>query len=409
MNSKHLLYQDEILYLFNEGKSYIEISRQIIDKYCLDVSPDYFRKRVKEILIWKLSDKEIVESNVKLSKQAQKLRDLNRIQNKSFREYARIENALEGYNKELIKLLKNESTKLKVKKYKENTEAAILVHLTDTHFNELVELRNNKYDFNIASKRLQKFSVQIKKYAKLFKIKNILVGITGDLMNSDRRLDELTSMSTNRAKATFLSVALIKTFLLELNKIANITVACVTGNESRVKQELGWVDIVASDNYDFTIFEMLRHLLPDMKFLTGNALEIIVNIGNQNVLLIHGHQLGKMDTNQQSKVIAKYAAKNIIIDFIICGHLHSTMITDNLSRGSSLVGSNAYSENALNLTGRAAQNIYIFTKEGRHDISIDLQDTFNYEGYDIKKELEAYNAKSLKKTAQNKTIFQVVI
>ena len=85
------------------------------------------------------------------------------------------------------------------------------------------------------------------------------------------------------------------------------------------------------------------------------------------------------------------------------------MITDNLSRGSSLVGSNAYSENALNLTGRAAQNIYIFTKEGRHDISIDLQDTFNYEGYDIKKELEAYNAKSLKKTAQNKTIFQVVI
>jgi len=409
MNSKHLLYQDEILYLFNEGKSYYEISRRIIDKYCLDVSPDYFRKRVKEILIWKLSDKEIVESNVKLSKQAQKLRDLNRIQNKSFREYARIENALEGYNKELIKLLKKESTNLKVKKYKEDTEAAILVHLTDTHFNELVELRNNKYDFNIASKRLQKFSVQIKKYAKLFKIKNILVGITGDLMNSDRRLDELTSMSTNRAKATFLSVALIKTFLLELNKIANITVACVTGNESRVKQELGWVDIVASDNYDFTIFEMLRHLLPDMKFLTGDALEIIVNIGNQNVLLIHGHQLGKMDSNQQSKVIAKYAAKNIIIDFIICGHLHSTMITDNLSRGSSLVGSNAYSENALNLTGRAAQNIYIFTKEGRHDISIDLQDTLNYEGYDIKKELEAYNAKSLKKTAQNKTIFQVVI
>lgn len=144
-------------------------------------------------------------------------------------------------------------------------------------------------------------------------------------------------------------------------------------------------DIVASDNYDFTIFEMLRHLLPSMKFLSGDALEIIVNIGNQNVLLIHGHQLGKMDSNQQSKVIAKYAAKNIIVDFIICGHLHSTMITDNLSRASSLVGSNAYSENALNLTGRAAQNIYIFTNDGRHDISIDLQNTDNYDGYDIKK------------------------
>lgn len=409
MDNKYLIYQDEILYLFNEGLSYNEISRRLIQKYCLDVSSDYLRKRVKDVLIWKLSDKEIVEYNVKLSKQTQKLRDLNRIQNKSFREYARIENAIEGYNQEIIKLLKKESTNLKVKKFKENTDAAILVQLSDTHFNELVELRNNKYDFKIASKRLQKFCEQIKKYAKLFNIQNVLVALTGDLMNSDRRLDELTSMATNRAKATFLSVALIKTFLLELNKISNITVACVTGNESRVKQELGWVDIVASDNYDFTIFEMLRYLLPDMKFLTGDALEVIVNIGNQNVLLIHGHQLGKMDTNQQSKVIAKYAAKNIIIDFIICGHLHSTMITDNLSRSSSLVGSNAYSENALNLTGRAAQNIYIFTKDGRHDISIDLQNTDSYEGYDIKKELEAYNAKSLSKTVQNKTIFKVVI
>jgi len=409
LKSKYLEYQDEILYLFNEGNGYSYISRWLIEKYHLDISPDTLRKTIKYIVHYLISDKEIVEQNVRLSKQKQKLQDLNRIHNKSFREHARIENAIEGYNKEIIKLLKTESTNLKIKKYKENTEAAILVQLTDTHFNELVELRNNKYDFRIASKRLQKYAVQIKKYAKLFRIQNILVGITGDLMNSDRRLDELTSASTNRAKATFLSVSLIKTFLLELNEIANITIACVTGNESRVKQELGWTDITASDNYDFTIFEMLRHLLPDMKFLTGNALEIVVNIGNKNVLLIHGHQLGRMNTEQQSKVIAKYAAKNIIIDLIICGHLHSTMITDNLCRSGSLVGSNAYSENALNLTGRASQNIYIFTKDGRHDISIDLQNTDNYEGYDINKELEAYNAKSLTKTNQNKTIFKVVI
>ena len=61
-------------------------------------------------------------------------------------------------------------------------------------------------------------------------------------------------MATNRAKATFLGTHLLKHFILDINQVANVSVACVTGNESRVNEELGWVDIVASDNYDFTIF-----------------------------------------------------------------------------------------------------------------------------------------------------------
>ena len=99
----------------------------------------------------------------------------------------------------------------------------------------------------------------------------------------------------------------------------------------------------------------------------------------------------------------------IKIDFIICGHLHETMIRDQIARSASLVGSNTYSERALNLSGRAAQNIYIFTEDGRQDIRIDLQETDRYEGYDINTELEAYNAKSLKKTHQKHTIFKIII
>ena len=46
------------------------------------------------------------------------------------------------------------------------------------------------------------------------------------------------------------------------------------------------------------------------------------------MLVIHGHQLGKMDANQVGRVVSKYSAKGTIIDFIICGHLHETMIRD---------------------------------------------------------------------------------
>ena len=85
------------------------------------------------------------------------------------------------------------------------------------------------------------------------------------------------------------------------------------------------------------------------------------------------------------------------------------MIRDNICRSASLVGSNAYSENALNLAGTAAQNIYCFTDDGRHDVRIDLQETKGWDGYNIKEELFAYNAKSAQKTHKKETIFKIII
>jgi len=409
MKSKYLNYKDEILELFDNGQNYMEISGFLIDKYKLDVSIDYLRKQIKDVVHYLIADKDIIEYNIRLAKQKQKFQDLNRIERKSFREDSRQENALVEYNTEIIKLLKRESLKTKLSKKKHNTESAIVIQLADLHLNELVELESNKYDFDIASKRLQKYAYKVKEYVKFHKANKVLIAITGDLINSDRRLDEKLSMATNRAKATFLGVHLLKHFILDINEIAEVQVCCVTGNESRVNFELGWVDMVASDNYDFTIFEMLRLLLPDINFLRGDALELVVEINGKNMLVIHGHQLGRMTSNDTGKVISKYSAKGVVIDFIICGHLHETMIRDNIARSASLVGSNAYSENALNLSGTAAQNIYCFTDDGRHDIRIDLQETNGWDGYDIKEELFAYNAKSAQKTHKKETIFKIII
>ena len=410
MKNKYFDYKEEILELFESGVGYAEIARHLIDKYFLDVSPDHLRKQISVVVSYLVSDKEIVEENVKLAKQKQRAQDLNRIANKSFREYAREENALVEYNKELIKVLKENSLDVKLTKHKTKKGSVVLVQIADTHFNELVDMESNQYDFKIASKRLQKFAYYVKEYAKLHKATSFLVGITGDLINSDRRLDEKLSMATNRAKATFLGVHLLKHFILDLQVFADVKVCCVTGNESRVNQDLGWVDLCASDNYDFTIFEMLRLLLPQIEFLRGdNALEMVISINGNNVLVIHGHQLGRMTSNDVGKVVSKYAHKGIIIDFIICGHLHETMIRDSIARSASLVGSNAYSEKALNLSGKAAQNIYIFTNDGRQDVRIDLQETDGWDGYNIDEELFSYNTKSLQKTYKKDTIFKIII
>jgi predicted MPP superfamily phosphohydrolase len=408
MESKYLEYLDEIIEHFWNGNGYQAIAKHLIDKYNLKVKKETLRHRIKDIIQYEIADKEVIEENLKLAKKSQKQADLNRIKNKSFREHSRLENALVEYNKALIDILKTESLKTTIKQHESKGKQAIIVQIADTHFNELVDLKNNKYDFEVASKRLQKFAHHIKKYASFYNVNEIFIAITGDLLNSDRRLDEKLAMSTNRAKATFLGVHLLKHFILDLNSIANVSIGCVSGNESRA-YELGWVDMVATDNYDFTIFEILRMLLPNINFITSGGLELVVEVNGHNVLLIHGHQLGNMQNDKIAKVISKYARNGIILDFMMCGHLHETKITDMFARSSSLVGANAYSENALLLSSRAAQNIYIMKDNERHDIRIDLQHTKGFKGYAINKELSAYNAKSLDKTHKKQTVFKIVI
>jgi len=408
MESKYLEYKDEIVSLFWNGNGYQAIAQHLIDKYNFKVKKHTLRHRIKDIIQYVIADKEIIQHNILLQKRSQKQADLNRIKNKAFREHSRLENALVEYNKALIDLLKAESLKTTIKQHTSKGKQAIIVQIADTHFNELVDLKNNKYDFEVASKRLQKFAHHIKEYAKFYNVNEIFIAITGDLLNSDRRLDEKLAMSTNRAKATFLGVHLLKYFILDLNSVANISVGCVSGNESRA-YELGWVDIVATDNYDFTIFEVLRLLLPDINFITSGGLELVVEVNGHNCLLIHGHQLKNMQSDKIAKVMSKYARNGIILDFMMCGHLHETKITDLFARSSSLVGANSYSENALLLSSRAAQNIYIMKDKERHDIRIDLQHTKGFNGYPINKELSSYNAKSLDKTLKKQTVFKIVI
>ena len=218
-------------------------------------------------------------------------------------------------------------------------------------------------------------------------------------------------MATNRTKATFLAVDIFQQIILHLNESFNVSVVSVTGNESRVKKDYGWVDLIATDNYDYTIFQTLKYLFKgsEITFIEGDPMEKVVNVAGQNLLIIHGH--GGIKTGIEKSInqmIGRYRMRGTKIDYIIFGHIHSARIGDLYSRSSSMVGANDYSEKALNLSGRASQNCYIFYENGNRDgIKIDLQ---NYgKGYDIDDSLAEYNPKSHDKLNQGTTIFKVVV
>lgn len=357
-------------------------------------------------------DAEIVEENTRLSKKLQKNVDKNRIERKSFREHARIENALEEMDKKITELLEEKSFHISTYSHDGDEDCALVVQLSDLHLNELIDLKNNQFDFPKASQRLKLFADRIIKYSSAFNIQNLFIAMTGDLMNNQKRLDEYLNCASNRSKAVFLAVDLLQQFITDLNKYFNITIGSVTGNESRKTEEIGFTDLVVSDNYDFTIFNMLRWLFvdkPGVDFISGDPYELVVNVAGKNILLMHGYNIKGKTEETVSKIKGRYADKGITIDYVLFGHLHSTRIGDTYGRSSSLCGANTYSERNLNLSSRAAQNIYIVYNDGNMDgIKVDLQNA-DGEGYDIDSSLEAYDAKSSSKTHQQETIYRITV
>lgn len=416
----------EIKELLLSGRHYREIKNE------LGVGTERI-KRVKndliisgEVIIDKIdkdieemTDKELIEQNVKYKMTLQKFMDINRVERKGFREYSRILNVQEDLNKELIRLINKHSLelkKVKIKSFKIKKFSIGIVHLTDLHFNELVNLTTNKYDFVIASKRLKKYVEKSKIYLKSHNINTVLIAFTGDLVNSDRRLDEILNNITNRVKASLLAVDLLKQVILDYAKDFNVSVASVVGNESRLPKDIGWGSVIASNNYDYMIFEILKRLFKNTKIVfhynPNDSFEQVINIMNYNILLIHGHQ--RIFTSNYEKAIqqlkGKYTSQGIIINFVLTGHLHSCRIGDTYARGSSLVGANGYSDKGLVLESRASQNLHIISEDGSRDsIKIDLQNTDNVDGYNIIKELETYHAKSFDKLKNKITIFKLVL
>ncbi len=427
---------DTIVELLNEykedGKKWKIISSKLQEFYNLDELNSenvrgYYRseKRRRGVLDELLQDEnsnvldeEQVQETVRLAKQSQKFRDKNRIERATFRNNTRIGNALEAYNKELIKILKDFDLSDYTQVHDStDSGAAGILHFADPHFNELVELSINRADFTVLSRRCKKLITKTKQYFNLFNVKNVLFAMTGDILNSDRRLDELLNQSTNRSKALVLTVHIIKQMLIDLNKDFNITVASVTGNESRKGKDIGYSEIITSDNYDFDVHEFLKYLFNGCEGIEFSAIddssEQVIEVAGQNILLLHGHQKLLTGSNLEQgvqKIVGKYSDRGIDVKFVIFGHLHSCRIGDTYARGSSLVGANAYSDKGLHLVSRASQNIHIiYDGFSRDSIRIDLQDTEGIEGYDVVKELEAYHAKSAEKIHERIEIMKIII
>jgi predicted phosphodiesterase len=337
----------------------------------------------------------------KVAASLQKSRDMLRVERKDFRESIRYHNALSTLSEGLIEALEMHTGFETIPHpITGPAETEGLLQISDIHFNELIDMPYNKFDFKIAAQRLEKYVARAKVFFTAHGVTTVHVCFTGDMVNSDRRLDEMMMMATNRAKASVLAAMILKQTLLDLNKDYNLKVYMVTGNESRMHKEMGSSEIRQSDNYDMIIHEMLRMMFLDKEgidFVDGSYIEQPIRVMGHMILLLHGHQIKMSGVSSQMQRLkgkwSDYLCKETI-DYVLFGHFHTSRITDLFARSGGLCGANAYSDNQLQLSSRASQNLFLIDKYGINGVKVDLQHSDMYSGYQIDPLLETYNVSS---------------
>ena len=373
----------QILQLKRQGLSNREIARRVFAKETKESTVRGVLNRYPNYDSY-FQEKELNEQDIELQrkqKQVQRLQDINTALRREVREQNRDVNYLENIFASLQKQLDNykftephQINNLEFIDATRNDNKFVgVIQLSDLHLGERVEaqLTTQAYDFDIAASRLSKYAEEADKLFSTKNIKKILIACTGDLINSDRRLDEVTLNSNSRAKTTLQAVDILNQFIFFfLNKGYKVFVASVIGNESRINKDVSWTNLNGSDNFDFLIHEILSRIdsdIPNLSFVPmQDMIETVVQLGDFNLCLTHGNNrlASPNPSTEVEKLKARFLSEGIQVDYVIFGHIHSTMITDTYARSASLAAGNSYSAKALNIGGsKASQNLYVVDTE----------------------------------------------
>ncbi len=349
-----------------------------------------------ELNILKMENSVLLRNN-------QRLEDAKKRMENQLRELLRGQNNLEDFEKDLVNSIKLYNP---VKPYSKthvissSSPPIGIVQLSDLHFNEEIDIPGNKYNFDVAGKRLAKFSRLTRRLFNSYKIEQIVIAMTGDLVNSDRLPDEFMTNTYNRTDAICVSVGILRQFIESFLEDFSISVCAVAGNESRLQKDWNWTKKLASDNFDCFLFKMLSMFhtnCPNIKYIFGNIIEEVMKINGQTVVFTHGYKAGSNPLSFAANVRSRFAAKNILTDFIISGHKHNPDIGDFFGVSGSLSGGNTFGEYSLNKSCRASQNVYIVHKDSGIDgIRLDLQDG-DSTGYIVDKETLENDIKTISK------------
>ncbi len=325
------------------------------------------------------SDRQLIDKELSIAnKKLQSYQDKLRIARKMLREQNREVSVLENFVKDVEDILIHKKFKFKpLKKVFDNQSKSMVVQLSDLHFGKVVNLEHNKFNMSVAQKRLELYSKKIIDIGNRFGVKNILIAITGDLLNLDSHMDSLLTNESNRASCFVEAFEIMLNFINTLaDNFEGVSLQGVLGNESRLRtsEYNSNVNKLAENNFDTLMFKLLKKVCKNVRFI-GNCdrLHDVIEVSNKRIAITHGDKFKHTKDEVykfKARVMEQIGGK---IDYTIFGHIHSTLITPTFARSGSLVGADEYAFNGLNISESIpSQNIYIIGGEDITPIEVKL-------------------------------------
>lgn len=260
-----------------------------------------------------------------------------------------------------------------------NTEIDAVLMLSDLHIGVLCDNFYNKYDTNIASKRLSKLATDVAQYCKMFNVYRLNVVNLGDLIHGIIHTSARIEAQTDAVTQVMIAGELLSQFLNLISQVAPVvTYRSCSDNHSRLNANKN--EAIENENcgrlIDWFLAERLKNT--PVKFCNDNidySLGKFQLLNGKKVMFAHGHH-DSINRSFESFI----GASREFIDIGLLGHYHSNKTkTFNGFRifvNGSIVGTEQYAL-SKRLFSEPEQKLLIFDNPGDNIIDININLAIN--------------------------------
>lgn len=301
-----------------------------------------------------------------------RLRELRKLQREGVYQKLLMDNVKAHLTEELKGMPRAKYLQTTVPEAPKPGDKSLILLLADWHVGALVfNEATGGYSFSKLTGQVQDILVRTLDIIRLLNVKHVYVFHLGDaiehvsMRNVNQAFDSEFPATEQIAKAT----RLMTDMLISLSKEVHVTFGIVAGNHDRFEGNKN--DKIYNDNAAYLILDTLFLLqdifgqLPNVTLIDNrnDTYEFIIKVAGKNIKVVHGDHEKKSDGRKIPKHI-----KEIVIDFLFMGHIHTTGITqEDFARFHAYVGtpmgSNSYSKEN-NFPTTAASQMIVVLEEG---------------------------------------------
>lgn len=309
--------------------------------------------------------KELQEERQKLQKEKQKLSDERVELNRLIREEARKESYLDLVRRVICEEVKPMYWEYDNKCDYAFTKNSLIVHLTDIHAGEEVDIYSNKFNQDILKQRIEDYTDKVINIAKLHHSEKcyLICGevISGCIHNNLRLQNNMDMMESFKLVSELISsmIAVLSDYFDEVH------IYVTEGNHSRITANKE--DSLKGENMDVLLPFYLKARLQNIKsvFVHDNPDPIEIakfDVYDNHIMAAHGDRDNPHNVVQNFTMIF-----GIKPDIVYLGHRHtnglSTVFGSRVIESGSLIGTNNYAQD-IRKTGKPEQTVSVIDENG---------------------------------------------